>query len=237
MFSQKNINLRIVFFFSNNEDPFSKPTQDPFGKPSEDPFSSKIEDPFAKKTEDPFGSSASWATDPFSAAPATGVSRSKTFSDDAFKDWRPPPNKTMNNLQKSETFVSPKKSDLVSQSLSRPWASPVDSTSSIPRNRPSRPTTNPNINHLDLNVDKKEKSGGKNLKLFKPFSLKKDKDKKAKSATPTAPLEEANVKMASEASKKAEKDRQERLRLQEEQDLAYAIALSKAEAASLNQQQ
>ena len=144
----------------------------------------------------------------------------------------------MNNLQKSETFVSPKKSDLVSQSLSRPWASPVDtSTSSIPRNRPSRPTSNP-LNHLDLNVDKKEKSG-KNLKLFKPFSLKKDKDKKAKSATttPTAPLEEANVKMASEASKKAEKDRQERLRLQEEQDLAYAIALSKAEAASLNQQQ
>ena len=60
-------------------------------------------------------------------------------------------------------------------------------------------------------------------------------NKKSKSTTPTAPLEEANVKMASEASKKAEKDRQERLRLQEEQDLAYAIALSKAEAASLNQ--
>ena len=78
-------------------------------------------------------------------------------------------------------------------------------------------------------MDKKEKS--KNLKIFKPSFMKKDK----KSKTPTAPLEEANVKMASEASKKAEKDRQERLRLQEEQDLAYAIALSKAEAASLNQ--
>ena len=129
----------------------------------------------------------------------------------------------MNPLQKSETFVS--------QSLSRPWASPVDtSTSSIPRNRPSRPPAlvNNNLNHLDLNVDKKEKS--KNLKIFKPSFMKKDK----KSKTPTAPLEEANVKMASEASKKAEKERLERLRLQEEQDLAYAIALSKAEAASLS---
>lgn len=38
---------------------------------------------------------------------------------------------------------------------------------------------------------------------------------------------------ASEAARRAERDR--RLRLQEEQDLAYAIALSKAEAASLQQ--
>jgi hypothetical protein len=41
--------------------------------------------------------------------------------------------------------------------------------------------------------------------------------------------------MASEASRRAEDDRMRRLRMQEEQDLAYAIALSKAEAASLTQ--
>ena len=221
--------IGILSFYSKAEDPFSKPTQDPFSNKTEDPFNKKTEDPFSKSTEDPFkdpfGSSSAWGTssgasDPFSAVP---VQKSKTFSDDAFKDWRPAPNKSMNPLQKSETFVS--------QSLSRPWASPVDtSTSSIPRNRPSRPPAlvNNNLNHLDLNVDKKEKS--KNLKIFKPSFMKKDK----KSKTPTAPLEEANVKMASEASKKAEKERLERLRLQEEQDLAYAIALSKAEAASLS---
>ena len=44
---------------------------------------------------------------------------------------------------------------------------------------------------------------------------------------------QVHLKMASEASRRAEDDRMRRLRLQEEQDLAYAIALSKAEAASL----
>ena len=45
--------------------------------------------------------------------------------------------------------------------------------------------------------------------------------------------EDIQVRMASEASRRAEEDRMRRLRLQEEQELAYAIALSKAEAASL----
>ena len=43
------------------------------------------------------------------------------------------------------------------------------------------------------------------------------------------------IRMASEASKRAEEDRMRRIQLQEEQDLAYAIALSKAEAVSLKQ--
>ena len=47
-----------------------------------------------------------------------------------------------------------------------------------------------------------------------------------------APMETFHLQMASEASKKAELDRLERLRQQEERDLAYAIALSKAEAAN-----
>ena len=44
-----------------------------------------------------------------------------------------------------------------------------------------------------------------------------------------------DFRMASEASKRAEEDRMRRIQLQEEQDLAYAIALSKAEAVSLKQ--
>jgi len=61
--------------------------------------------------------------------------------------------------------------------------------------------------------------------------------------TPSAPpqqgantqMEALHVRMASEASKRAEEDRMRRIQLQEEQDLAYAIALSKAEAVSLKQ--
>jgi len=48
-------------------------------------------------------------------------------------------------------------------------------------------------------------------------------------------MEALHVRMASEASKRAEEDRMRRIQLQEEQDLAYAIALSKAESVSLKQ--
>ena len=63
-------------------------------------------------------------------------------------------------------------------------------------------------------------------------------------AVPSAPpqqvindqLEALHVRMASEASKRAEEDRIRRIQLREEQDLAYAIALSRAEALSHKQQ-
>ena len=41
------------------------------------------------------------------------------------------------------------------------------------------------------------------------------------------------IKMAAEMSLRADEERRRKLELQEEADLAYAIALSKAEAASL----
>ena len=41
------------------------------------------------------------------------------------------------------------------------------------------------------------------------------------------------IKMAAEMSLRADEERRRKLQLQEEADLAYAIALSKAEAASL----
>ena len=112
-------------------------------------------------------------------------------------------------------------------------------------------------------TEKKEK---KNFKIghFKPSFIKKDKDKNKSSSSiasptlatggakvikndlgnrasplPSAPpqilAEETHLRLASDASKK-ETERLERLRIQEEQDLAYAIALSKAEAASVNNQ-
>ena len=85
----------------------------------------------------------------------------------------------------------------------------------------------------------KEGKGGFHFKPRKPsFHGHVDKSKSAVDLShigqnqPTA-MEEMQVKMASEASRRAEEDRMRRLRLQEEQELAYAIALSKAEAASL----
>ena len=114
---------------------------------------------------------------------------------------------------------------------------------------------------LDLNPgdnSKKEKKNNFRLGHFKPPFIKKDKDKnkgnkvikndlggvagsqgggaESSAASAPPPLEESHLKMASEASRRDEGDRQRRLKIQEEQDLAYAIALSKAEAASLSNQ-
>lgn len=204
-------------FASNNQKPANF---EPFN--NKDPFAGSPKKDNKKETFDPFGSSTGWSTDPFSAAPS--VQKSKT-SIDPFSNLKSTP------LQKSET----------TQSLSRPWGS--DNPSSIPRSRPSTRSDN-NFQALDLSQDKKEKKKY-SIGNLRPSFIKKDKSGSKNTATkvikndlnPTAPpVEAANLRMASEASKKAEQERLERLRRQEEQDLAYAIALSKAEAASLNNQ-
>ena len=93
-------------------------------------------------------------------------------------------------------------------------------------------------------VEKKKSKGFFHSPLRSKKSTKADKSKSAADltnvgsgleiASATAPsLEEVHLHMASEASRRAEDDRMKRIRMQEEQDLAYAIALSKAEAASL----
>ena len=100
---------------------------------------------------------------------------------------------------------------------------------------------------------------------FKPSFIKKDKDKNKSSGNqqggakvikndlgsrtspspsappPTSVLQEAHLRLgsdqiASSKTKSSEADRLERLRIQEEKDLAYAIALSRAEAQSVNNQ-
>ena len=96
--------------------------------------------------------------------------------------------------------------------------------------------------------NKKEK---KNFKIgnFKPSFIKKDKDKNKSNSSSSG----ANIAGAGPAGAKviknvlasrtsplpsapptSETERFERLRIQEEQDLTYAIALSRAEAASVN---
>lgn len=90
--------------------------------------------------------------------------------------------------------------------------------------------------------EKKEKKHGKfNLTSpLKPKSKNSPKsDKKASknaASSGEASADEIQLKMAAEVSRRTEDDRMRRMRLQEEQDLAYAIALSKAEAASLKSQ-
>ena len=98
--------------------------------------------------------------------------------------------------------------------------------------------------------NKKEK---KNFKIgnFKPSFIKKDKAKnKSNSSSPGANIARAGAgpagakviknDLASRTSPlpsgppTSETERLERLRIQEEQDLTYAIALSRAEAASVN---
>jgi hypothetical protein len=86
---------------------------------------------------------------------------------------------------------------------------------------------------------------------FKPSFIKKDKDKnKSNSSSPGANIARAGAGPAGakviknvlasrtsplpSAPPTSETERLERLRIQEEQDLTYAIALSRAEAASVN---
>ena len=100
--------------------------------------------------------------------------------------------------------------------------------------------------------NKKEK---KNFKIgnFKPSFIKKDKDKnKSNSSSSGANIAGAGAGPAGakviknvlasrtsplpSAPPTSETERLERLRIQEEKDLAYAIALSRAEAQSVNNQ-
>merc|ERR1712129_528185 len=131
-------------------------------------------------------------------------------------------------------------------------------TSSIPRSRPNTATRSdagfgdPFKTVPELTLPKREdaavsstteigKKEKKNFKIgnFKPSFIKKDKDKN-KSNSSSSGAKVIKNDLASRTSPlpsappTSETERLERLRIQEEQDLAYAIALSRAEAASVN---
>ena len=222
---------------SSSTDPFSSAFG---GTPSTATTSSDKTTTKSNTMSDPFGANAAW-DDPFS----NPITKSKT-SADAFADFRtnsipkPPPNRS---LQKSETTAN------VSQQ---------NQFSSIPRNRPhhsKKSVGSSLVDALSPNTDKskdKDKKEKKSKKFgFLPKSggsssssknnnsdltIKNNLGLASASAPTAANLDEFALKKASEASRKVEEERLRRLRLQEEQDLAYAIALSKAEAASLKQQ-
>merc|ERR1711971_1203697 len=87
--------------------------------------------------------------------------------------------------------------------------------------------------------EKKEKKHGKfhissPLKAHKSKSGELPKSGSKSSASSDNGVDE--VQMAAEVSRRSEDERRRKLQLQEEADLAYAIALSKAEAASLKSQ-
>jgi len=96
------------------------------------------------------------------------------------------------------------------------------------------------LDKSDKNKEKKEKKHGK-FHLSSPLKVHKNKSsespkveaKNVSKTTNDGSPEEMQVKMAAELSKKTDDERRRKLQLQEEADLAYAIALSKAEAASL----
>merc|ERR1712029_22471 len=83
--------------------------------------------------------------------------------------------------------------------------------------------------------DKKDKEKKKSGKFHLPSPLKHKKDPPNADKKNRGETDEFQMKMAAEMSMKADEDRRRKLQLQEEADLAYAIALSKAEAASLKQ--
>ncbi len=199
-----------------------------------DPFSPFKNAPSKSSTAnpDPFGS------DPF-GAPAT-MTTGKS-ADDSWADF---------GTQQPKTSPTRK----ASKSLATSWGDGNDPFGSRSFNKEKRPNTNNVLNNDKKSVVSRVSNADPfKLSLAKPNNTSKPSKEKKKhkwvpklksdssksKATPTAPpavdgkqMDAANLKMAAEASRRAEQERQRRLQLQEEQDLAYAIALSKAEAAS-----
>merc|ERR1711951_240933 len=82
--------------------------------------------------------------------------------------------------------------------------------------------------------EKKEKKHGKfhissPLKAHKSKRGESPKSGSKSSASSDNGVDEVQMKMAAEVSRRSEDERRRKLQLQEEADLAYAIALSKAE--------
>merc|ERR1712013_69391 len=74
------------------------------------------------------------------------------------------------------------------------------------------------------------------LKAHKSKNGESPKSSSKSSAPSDNGVDEVQMKMAAEVSRRSEDERRRKLQPQEEADLAYAIALSKAEAASLKSQ-
>lgn len=222
-----------------------------------DPFVNKDTDPFNKSETsgpaDPFGNSftANFNTvpnvDPFASNNNFGASNSFGSGNDPF----------------SLTNLKPLASSDINSNSSKPTVSSTNSTVSYRKEKistdsaTSEKSLKKKSSHSlsdfltgsplksdkgDKNKEKKEKKHGKfhitsPLKTHKKSGESPKSDKKSKSsAAGESAADEVQMKMAAELSKRSDEDRRRKLQLQEEADLAYAIALSKAEAASLKTQ-
>merc|ERR1719347_385970 len=231
----------------SNSDPFSKAGNDPFsgvnssgnGNTSSDPFGNSFTTSFGTGVPnvDPFGSNnnfASSSNDPFSLTNLkTNVSSNTSVPDINF-------NQTKSSAVTSTTStVSYRKEKLSSTDSinSEKGVGKKKSSHSLSDFLPGSPLK---LDKSEKSKDKKDKKHGK-FHLSSPLKVHKNKSsdspksemKNGSKTASEASNEEMQLKMAAELSKKTDDDRRRKLQLQEEADLAYAIALSKAEAASL----
>lgn len=233
---------------SAHNDPFSKNDNDPFSGSSQvaapvnnsiDPFGSSFTSAFSGgiPNVDPFGTNnnfGSTANDPFSL---TNLKPLPIVSDINSNSSKP----TASSVNSTQSTVSYRKDKLAS----------TDSNSSTEKKKRSSHSfadllggSTHKADKGDKTKEKKDKKHGK-FHLSSPLKTHKSKSttdspkpekKPSKNSNGDIAPDEVQLKMAAELSKKSDDDRRRKLQLQEEADLAYAIALSKAEAASLNTQ-
>lgn len=223
-------------------DPFAKSDNDPFSKidkgSSSDPFGNSFTanfnsvpnvDPFGSNNN--FGSSNSFVSgnDPFSLTNLKPLAANSDINSNSSKPTVSSTNSTVSyRKEKSSTDSA------VSEKSSKKKSS--HSLSDFLTGSPLKSDKG------DKSKEKKDKKHGKfhltsPLKTHKKSAESPKSDKKNKStASSEAAADEVQLKMAAELSKRSDDDRRRKLQLQEEADLAYAIALSKAEAASLKTQ-
>lgn len=233
----------------------SRIPSDPFAS---DPFTGMNVNSSSNSTQessDPFGSSftatfssTSPTTDPFHN---NNNNKFSSGGNDPFSltNLRPPPavpetsSKSTDRVASTTSTVSYRKEKVSSES-----ADPSTSKASLKKKTShslSDFLTGSPLKGADKDKEKvKEKKEKKHGKFHISSPLKAHKSKNGESpkssSKSSAPsdngVDEVQMKMAAEVSRRSEDERRRKLQLQEEADLAYAIALSKAEAASLKSQ-
>jgi len=227
-------------FKSEASDPFSPQDNtyensrnmktEPFGKNDTDPFGSSFSSSFTTSSapnKDPFGSNS------FSSFTASNFGSSNDpFSLTNLKPISENPKTSKPSVNTTTNTVSYRKEKLSSDSSLGDKSSKKKTSHSLSDFLTGSPLK---LDKGDKIKEKKDKKHGK-FHLTSPLKTHRKEspsvEKKNKTINETE-SDELQVKMAAEMSLRADEERRRKLELQEEADLAYAIALSKAEAASL----
>lgn len=229
---------------------------DPFSKNDTDPFSSSKLAPVSSDSSDPFGSSftASFNTavpnvDPFGSNNNFGSPSNDPFS---LTNLRPPPQVPTSDINSNSTLKQEKVNSTTSTVSYRKEKASADSGESTTSKGSLKKKTSHSLSDFltgsplkstekaDKSKEKKDKKHGK-FHISSPLKTHKSKSNESpksssRNSTIDSSVDEVQMKMAAEVSRRSEDERRRKLQLQEEADLAYAIALSKAEAASLKSQ-